>query len=137
MTPIGAFKLIGLVTAPKLIFMVPQADSEFACSSAARNVHTPPAVKHKPSPRLASLASALLFTTNEPGQGTGVGVGVGTGVGVGVGVEDGQPFQLSLTVPASPPQPSTAILYTVPAVGLKVRLLVRTTPFTASSLNAI
>ena len=39
--------------------MVPQADSEFACSSAARNVHTPPAVK-----RLKRFAKLTL----QPGE---------------------------------------------------------------------
>src|SRR5437870_7767516 len=63
--------------------------------------------------------------------------GVGVGIGVAVAPTTTQPFQFSLTVPASPPHPSTAILYIVPPVALKVTLLVTTTPDCTSSLNTI
>ena len=50
------------------------------------------------------------LTPGHAGVGVGVGVGVAVGVGVGVGVGTLQPFQFSLSPPASPPHPSTAML---------------------------
>src|SRR5438067_8848508 len=103
-------RIIGLVTPLKMMSIDPQNDLELASSMAARKVQTPPGVAQIPFPGTASLASPLSFTVNALGHGTGVGVGVGVGDGVGVGVGTTQPFQFSLSPPASPPQPSTAML---------------------------
>src|SRR6266404_1938732 len=79
-------RVIGLVTALKLISTGPHDGRALASWMAARSVQTPPIVAHVPSVTKASLASPLLLTVNVVGHGPGVGVGVGDGVGVGVGV---------------------------------------------------
>src|ERR1051326_8215697 len=106
--------MIGPARLPKLISTAPQDARAFASCMAARNVQTPPAVAHTPSPAKRSPASPESLTVSTlghgPGAGVGVGVGVGVAVGVGVGVGVGtlQPFQFNLRPPVSPPHPSIA-----------------------------
>src|SRR2546427_1963524 len=114
-------KVIGLTTPLKLMSTAPQVDREFTSSIAARKVHLPIEFAHIPSPGEASPRSPLSFTVRTVGQLLGVGLGVGVGVAP-------QANQLSFTVPASPPHPSTTILYVVPAVAGNGTVVVVVTP---------